>query len=74
MPRFAWPRGPLLLIGLVGFAAIFVEFAANDWSSVFMHWDLRSSQAEAAIATGVFAASMAAGLAAMCSCGASDRE
>lgn len=61
VPRFAWPRGPLLLIGLVGFAAIFVEFAANDWSSVFMHWDLRSSQAEAAIATGVFAASMAAG-------------
>jgi MFS family permease len=61
VPRFAWPRGPLLLIGLVGFAAVFVEFAANDWSAVFMHWDLRSSQAEAAIATGVFAASMAAG-------------
>jgi MFS family permease len=61
VPRFAWPHGRLLLIGLVGFAAVFVEFAANDWSSVFMHWDLRSSQAEAAIATGVFAASMAAG-------------
>jgi len=60
-PRFAWPRGTLLLIGLVGFAAIFVEFAANDWSAVFMHWDLRSSQAAAAIATGVFAGSMAAG-------------
>ena len=40
VPRFAWPHGPLLLIGLVGFAAIFVEFAANDWSAVFMHWDL----------------------------------
>jgi MFS family permease len=61
VPRFAWPRGPLLLIGLVGFAAVFVEYAANDWSAVFMHWDLRSSQAVAAIATGVFAASMAAG-------------
>jgi MFS family permease len=61
VPKFAWPRGRLLLIGLVGFAAIFVEFAANDWSSVFMHWDLRSSQAVAAIATSVFAASMAAG-------------
>jgi len=61
VPRFAWPHGRLLLIGLVGFAAIFVEFAANDWSSVFMHWDLRSSQAVAAIATGVFAGSMAAG-------------
>lgn len=61
VPRFAWPHGRLLLIGLVGFAAIFVEFAANDWSSVFMHWVLRSSQAEAAIATGLFAGSMAAG-------------
>jgi hypothetical protein len=61
VPRFAWPHGRLLLIGLVGFAAVFVEFAANDWSSVFMHWVLRSSQAEAAIATGLFAGSMAAG-------------
>jgi MFS family permease len=61
VPRFAWPRGTLLLIGLVGFAAIFVEFAANDWSAVFMHWDLHSSQAAAAIATGAFAGSMAAG-------------
>ncbi len=61
VPRFAWPHGALLLIGLVGFAAIFVEYAANSWSSVFMHWELHSSQAEAAIGTGVFAASMAAG-------------
>lgn len=61
VPRFAWPHGRLLHIGLVGFAAIFVEFAANDWSAVFMHWDLHSSQAAAAIATGAFAGSMAAG-------------
>jgi MFS family permease len=61
VPRFAWPHGALLLIGLVGFAAIFVEFAANDWSAVFMHWVLHANQAEAALATGVFAGSMAAG-------------
>jgi MFS family permease len=61
VPRFAWPHGTLLLIGLVGFASIFVEFAANDWSAVFMHWDLHSSQAAAAIATGAFAGSMATG-------------
>ncbi len=61
VPRFAWPRGALLLIGLVGFAAIFVEFAANDWSAIFMHWVLHANQAEAALATGVFAGSMAAG-------------
>jgi len=61
VPRFAWPRGPLLLIGLVGFAAIFVEFAANDWAAVFMHWDLHTSEAAAALGTSVFAGSMAAG-------------
>ena len=61
VPWFAWPRGTLLLIGLVGFASIFVEFAANDWSAVFMHWDLHASQAAAAIATGAFAGSMATG-------------
>jgi MFS family permease len=61
VPRFAWPRGTLLLIALVGFAAIFVEFAANDWSAIFMHGVLHANQAEAALATGVFAGSMAAG-------------
>jgi len=61
VPWFAWPRGTLLLIGLVGFASIFVEFAANDWSAVFMHWELHASQAAAAIATGAFAGSMATG-------------
>jgi MFS family permease len=60
-PRFVWPRGVILLIGLVGFAAIFVETAGNDWSAVFMHWVLHASQAQAALATGTFAGSMAAG-------------
>jgi len=60
-PRFVWPRGIILLIGLVGFAAIFVETAGNDWSAVYMHWVLHASQAKAALATGVFAGSMAAG-------------
>ena len=61
VPRFAWPHGRLLLIGLVGFAAIFVEFAANDWSAVFLHWELHASQAQAALGTGAFAAAMAGG-------------
>jgi MFS family permease len=60
-PRFVWPRGIILLIGLVGFASIFVETAGNDWSAVFMHWELHASQAKAALATGTFAGSMAAG-------------
>jgi MFS family permease len=60
-PRFVFPRGIILLIGLVGFAAIFVETAGNDWSAVYMHWILHASQAKAALATGTFAGSMAVG-------------
>jgi MFS family permease len=60
-PRFVWPRGIILLIGLVGFASIFVETAGNDWSAIYMHWVLHANQAKAALATGTFAGSMAAG-------------
>jgi MFS family permease len=60
-PRFVWPRGAILLIGLVGFAAIFVETAGNDWSAVFLRWVLGASQARAALATAFFAGSMAVG-------------
>lgn len=61
VPRFVWPHGTILLIGLVGFAAIFVEYAASDWAAVFMHWVLHASQAKAALATGTFALAMAGG-------------
>jgi MFS family permease len=61
VPRFVWPRGLLLLIGLVAFAAIFVEYAGNDWSALFMRWDMHASQALAALATSLFALTMAAG-------------
>ena len=61
IPYFAWPRGLSLLLGLMAFAAIFVEYTANDWSAVFMRWELHASQATAAAATGVFAMTMAGG-------------
>jgi MFS family permease len=61
VPYFAWPRGLALLLGLMAFAAIFVEYTANDWSALFMRWELHASQATAAVATGVFALTMAAG-------------
>jgi MFS family permease len=61
VPIFVWPRGVVLLIGLVAFAAIFVEFAAASWAALFMHWSLHSSQAAAAFATAMFALAMAAG-------------
>jgi MFS family permease len=60
-PKFVWPRGLVLLIGLVAFAAIFVEFAASSWAALFMHWTMHSSQAVAAFATALFALAMAAG-------------
>ncbi len=60
VPYFAWPRGLALLLGLMAFAAVFVEYTANDWSALFMRWELHASQATAAAATGVFALTMAA--------------
>jgi MFS family permease len=61
VPKFVWPRGLLLLIGLVAFAAIFVEFAASSWAALYMHWTLHTSQAIAALAAALFALAMAAG-------------
>jgi MFS family permease len=61
VPMFVWPRGLVLLIGLVAFAAIFVEFAASAWASLYMHWTMHTSQAEAALTTAMFALAMAAG-------------
>jgi len=61
VPKFVWPRGLVLLIGLVAFAAIFVEFAASSWAALFMHWTLHASQAAAALAAALFALAMAAG-------------
>jgi MFS family permease len=61
VPRFVWPRGLILLIGLVGFAAVFVEFAASSWAALYMHWTLHTSQAIAALAAALFALAMAAG-------------
>jgi MFS family permease len=61
VPRFVWPRGLILLIGLVAFAAIFVEFAASSWAALYMHWTLHTSQAIAALAAALFALAMAVG-------------
>lgn len=61
VPKFVWPRGLILLIGLVAFAAIFVEFAASSWAALYMHWTLHTSQAIAALAAALFALAMAVG-------------
>jgi MFS family permease len=60
-PRFALPRGPILLIGLAGFAAIFVEAACNDWSAVFLVGRLGTGEATGAIGYACFAGAMTVG-------------
>ncbi|NUT31807.1 MAG: MFS transporter [Hamadaea sp.] len=60
-PRFALPRGPILIIGLVGFAAIFAEAASADWSAVYLVSELGAGQATGAIAYAAFAGAMTVG-------------
>jgi hypothetical protein len=60
-PRFALPRGPILIIGLVGFAAIFAEAACADWSAVYLVRELGAAEATGAIAYACFAGAMTVG-------------
>jgi MFS family permease len=60
-PRFALPRGPVLVIGLVGFAAIFAEAACADWSAVYLVRQLGAADATGAIGYACFAGSMMVG-------------
>lgn len=58
-PRFALPPGSALLIGAVGFCAVFAEGASLDWSAVFLRDRLDSSAGLAAVATTGFMLTMA---------------
>ena len=60
-PLFTIPRGRVLLIGLVGFCAVFPEWTANDWSAVYVRRVLQADEARAALATTMFALSMTVG-------------
>ncbi|MFF5440490.1 MFS transporter [Streptomyces achromogenes] len=50
-PRFALPPRSALLIGAIGFCAVFAEGATLDWSAVFLRDRLDSSAGLAASAT-----------------------
>ncbi|MFI5686136.1 MFS transporter [Streptomyces sp. NPDC051636] len=58
-PRFALPPRSALLIGAVGFCAVFAEGAGLDWSAVFLRDRLDSSAGLAAASTTGFMLSMA---------------
>jgi MFS family permease len=58
--RLTWPSRPVLLIGAVGFAAVFAEGASADWCAVYLRDVMGSAPGTAAIAYTAFAAAMAA--------------
>ncbi|MFJ4618865.1 MFS transporter [Streptomyces sp. NPDC088812] len=58
-PRFALPPRSALLIGAVGFCAVFAEGASLDWSAVYLRDRLGSSAGVAAACTTGFTLTMA---------------
>ncbi|MGP3924889.1 MFS transporter [Streptomyces sp. 8N616] len=59
-PRFALPPKSALVIGAVGFCAVFAEGASLDWSAVYLRDSLGTSAGLAAASTTAFACTMAA--------------
>lgn len=57
-PRFAIPRGPLLIVGLVALAAAVGEGAMADWSAVFLADVTGTSDALAALGYACFSVAM----------------
>ncbi|MEU7024751.1 MFS transporter [Streptomyces sp. NPDC046203] len=58
-PRFALPPKSALIIGAVGFCAVFAEGASMDWSAVYLKGELGTSAGLAAASTTAFALTMA---------------
>ncbi|WP_250306494.1 MFS transporter [Streptomyces sp. A 4/2] len=58
-PRFALPPRSALIIGAVGFCAVFAEGASLDWSAVFLRDTLHTSAGLAAGSTTALALTMA---------------
>ncbi|WP_432157174.1 MFS transporter [Streptomyces sp. bgisy153] len=58
-PRFALPPRSALLIGAVGFCAVFAEGASLDWSAVYLEDELGTSAGLAAACTTGFMLTMA---------------
>ena len=58
-PRFALPPRSALLIGAIGFCAVFAEGASLDWSAVYLRHQLDTSAGLAAACTTGFTLTMA---------------
>ena len=57
--RFVWPRGQLLLLGLLIFAAMSAEGAMYDWSVLYLTQEVLLPQDQAALGYAAFAGAMA---------------
>jgi MFS family permease len=60
-PHFALPSRGLLVIGLVGFCAVFAEAASQDWCAVYLNRITDATPGVAAAGYTAFAFTMAAG-------------
>lgn len=58
--RFAWPRGLLLVIGLLIMAGMVAEGVMVDWCVLYLKQEVGLPQAQAALGYAAFAAAMAA--------------
>lgn len=57
--HFAWPKGTLLLIGILVFAGMTAEGVLYDWSVLYLKQDVGMPQAVAALGYGTFCGAMA---------------
>ena len=57
--HFAWPKGLLLIIGLLIFAGMTAEGVMYDWSVLYLKQDVGMPQALAALGYATFSAAMA---------------
>jgi hypothetical protein len=59
-PRFSFPTGTVLLLGLIGFCSTFAEGSATNWSAIYVSKVTHGSPAVAAAGYAVFACVMSA--------------
>jgi fucose permease len=59
VPQFAWPRGKLLIIGLLIFAGMSAEGVMQDWCVLYLKQEVHMPQDQAAIGLAAFAGAMA---------------
>lgn len=58
--HFAWPRGLLLIIGLLVLAGMTAEGVMYDWCVLYLNQEVGMSQARAALGYAIFSGAMAA--------------